>query len=172
VVTVRAALLALALAAGPVPVAVLPVNAPELPREAAAAADALGRALPPPFAALGLDGAAIREHLAAAGPACRRDPACLCAAAGLAPGQLALDLDLAPVGAPASAWAADLRLLAPCEGRLVDRRAEMVAASGGALQRFLEESAAALLRGRDLARVPTPGLAPAAAAAPATTRAR
>jgi hypothetical protein len=145
------AILAMLLAAGPRPVAILPADAPELPHEAArGAADSLASALPPPFRPLELDARAVREHLAA-GPSCRADPACLCAAAELSEGQLALDLAVTPSG---GAWAVDLRLLAPCDGQRLGRRAEIVPAGIPGLQRFLEATVPALLRGRDLPRVP------------------
>jgi hypothetical protein len=147
------AILALLIAAGPKPVAVLPVDAPELPHESARAAeDALAAGLPPPFHPMDLDARAVREHLAAVGPACRADPACLCVVAGLSTGQLALDLAITPAGP--GAWAVDLRVLAPCDGQRLDRRAEIVPTGIPSLQRFLEAALPALLRGRDLPRLP------------------
>lgn len=167
------ALLSLLLGASPVAVAVLPVEAPELPPEASrSAAEALVRALPAPFAPMALDGATVREHLAAAGPACRTDLACLCRAAGLAPDQLALDLSIVPEG-QGHFWATDLRLLAPCGGGIVDRRAEMLPA--GALRAFLESAVAEMLRGRDLAEraepaAPSRFVSPAPAASVPSSR--
>jgi hypothetical protein len=147
------AILALLIAASPKPVAILPVDAPELPHDSArAAADALAAGLPAPFRPMDLDARTVHEHLAAAGPACRADPACLCAAAGLSSDQIALDLTVTPAGA--GAWAVDLRVLAPCDGRRLDRRAEIVPAGIPGLQRFLEAALPALLRGRDLPRQP------------------
>jgi hypothetical protein len=150
-----ALVVSLLLATAATPVALLPPDLAEpLHDSARATADALAAALPPPFQPLDLDARAVREHLAAAGPACRAEHACLCAAAGLVSGQLALDLGLAPAGP--GAWAVDLRVLAPCDGRLVDRRAEIIPAGIAGLRRFLDEVVPALLRGRDLPEIPVP----------------
>ena len=150
-----ALVISLLLAAAPTPVALLPVDAAEpLHDSARPAADALAAALPPPFKPMDLDARAVREHLAAAGPACRAEHTCLCVAAGLASGQLALDLSLAPAGQ--GAWAVDVRVLAPCDGRLVGRRAEIIPAGIAGLRRLLDEVVPALLRGRDLPEIPVP----------------
>jgi hypothetical protein len=156
-----ALLLAALVAGGPAPVALLPPDAADLRREAVrAAAEALAQALPAPFRAADGDPAAVREHLAARGPGCRADLSCLCAAAALSPGQLALDLAVAPLGA--DAWAADLRLAAPCDGRALARRAEVVAARPAELRRFLAHAVPELLRGRDLPQPPARSAGPSA----------
>jgi hypothetical protein len=151
----------LALLAAAVPVMLLPATGRDVPAEALRAGqEALQRALPPPFEAAKLDLPVFEEHLAAAGTGCRADPACVCASAPLEAGARALDLDL--VRLSARAWAADLRLIAPCENEVIDRRAAVVDASQAALTRFVAGAAVALLRGRDRA-APRPAPLDAAA---------
>jgi hypothetical protein len=70
----------------------------------------------------------------------------------LAKGALAFDLELSRPDA-SGPWAADLRLLSPCEGQVLARRAELVEPSAAALSRWVNEAAQALLRGRDLKKL-------------------
>jgi len=152
---VGALIASLLLATAATPVALLPPDLAEPLHDAArTTAEALASALPPPFQPLDLDARAVREHLTAAGPACRAEQRCLCAATGLMRGQLALDLAVAPAGP--GAWAVDLRVLAPCDGGLIDRRAELIPAGIAGLRRFLDEVVPAILRGRDLPDIPVP----------------
>lgn len=126
----------------------LPATTRDLPAEAARAADeAAARALPAPFEAAKLDLRVFHEHLAAAGEGCRADLPCLCAAAPFEPRTPALDVDVTRLSP--RAWAVDVRLLAPCENEVIDRRAAVVEAGPAALTRFVEEAVRALLRGRD-----------------------
>jgi hypothetical protein len=132
-----------------VPIALLPATAREVPAEAVLQAEAAVRkSLPRPFEAAPLDLATLHEHLAAAGPACRADPRCVCAAAPFEAGTRAIELDVQWLSP--QAWAGDLRLVAPCEGLLLDRKAAAVEASAAALARFVAEATGAILRGRDL----------------------
>jgi hypothetical protein len=142
--------MAAGLLAAALQVALLPADATGVPAEAVkAGAQALQKALPAPWAELKLDQAALAEHLAAAGPACRTDLVCLCSVAPFEEGALALDLRVTPL-APLKGWSADLRLVEPCAGRVVDRRSLAVEATPAALARFAGEAAGQLLRGRDL----------------------
>ena len=144
-----AGLLAAALQVG-LRVALLPAESTGLPAEAVkAGAQALQRSLPAPWAELKLDRAALAEHLASAGPACRTDLVCLCSVAPLEEGVLALDLRLTSL-APLKGWSVDLRLAEPCAGKVIDRRSLVVEATPAALARFVGEAAGQLLRGRDL----------------------
>jgi hypothetical protein len=143
---------ALASMAAALQVAVLPPEATGVPQEAVkAGALTLQRSLPPPWAQAKLDEAALAEHLAAAGPACRPDLVCLCSVAPFEDGALALDLRVTSL-APASlkGWSVDVRLVEPCAGKVVDRRSLVVEATPAALSRFVAEATGQLLRGRDL----------------------
>jgi len=150
------------------PIAILPASASEVPAAAVSEAQAaLGRALPAPFEAARLDLRMLQEHLAAAGPGCRVAPACVCAAAPFEAGVRALDLEVSKLSE--RAWAADLKLVAPCEDQILDRRASVVEAGAAALARFVSEAAEQMLRGRDLgplryAAAPTPAPEPRAVA--------
>jgi hypothetical protein len=143
---------ALASLAAALQVALLPPETTGVPQEAVkAGAQALQRALPAPWAQAKLDEAALGEHLAAAGPACRPDLICLCSVAPFEDGALALDLrvsSLSPGGL--KGWTVDVRLVEPCAGKVVDRRSLVVEATPAALSRFVGEATAQLLRGRDL----------------------
>jgi len=136
-------------------VALLPPDVAGVPAEAVkAAAQSLQRSLPAPWAQRKLDEAALAEHLAAAGPACRPDLVCLCSVAPFEEGELALDLrltSLAPAGL--RGWSADLRLVEPCAGRVLDRRSVVVEATPAAVAKFAAEAAGQLLRGRDLSSI-------------------
>ncbi|MGZ6143931.1 MAG: hypothetical protein ACXWLM_11375 [Myxococcales bacterium] len=130
-----------------IPIAVLPATSREVPAEAVRQAEgALRSAMPPPYEPAKFP--MLEEHLAAAGPSCRADPQCVCSAVPLEAGAKALELEVERLSA--RAWAADLRLLAPCENELIDRKAAVIDAGAAALSRFAAEAAAALLRGRDL----------------------
>ena len=132
-----------------VPVAILPLQPGGVPPEAAKAAEeALARGLPEPFVLAPLDPGALREHLLSAGPGCRNDLLCLCGLVPFAPGAQALDLELARVG---QGYSADLALVAPCEGLVLDRRAALVGPTAAALVRFVAQAEVEMLRGRDLA---------------------
>jgi hypothetical protein len=144
------ALMAAGLLAAALRVALLPAETTGVPAEAVkAGAQALQRSLPAPWAEAKLDQAALAEHLAAAGPACRTDLVCLCSVAPFEEGALALDLRVSSL-APLKGWTADLRLVEPCAGKVVDRRSVAVEATPAALARFAAEAAGQLLRGRDL----------------------
>jgi len=143
-------LLAAPLLAAALQVALLPADAAGVPAEAVkAGAQSLQRSLPAPWTEARLEQAALAEHLAAAGPACRTDLVCLCSVAPFEEGALALDLRLTSL-APLKGWSADLRLVEPCAGRVVDRRSLVVEATPAALARFTAEATVQLLRGRDL----------------------
>jgi len=132
-----------------IPIAILPATSSEVPAEAVRQAEvALRSAMPKPFEPAGLDLAVLATHLAAAGPACRADLECICTVGPFERGTRMLDLDVQKLSA--RAWSADLRLLAPCEGELIDRKAAVVEASAAGLARFAADGAVALLRGRDL----------------------
>ena len=149
------ALLTLATVAATLQVALLPPDQDSkgVPAEAVkAATQALQRSLPPPWLEAKLDEAALLSHLQAAGPACRQDLVCLCSVTPFEEGELALDLRVTSL-APLKGWSADLRLVLPCAGRVVDRRAAVVEASPAALARFVVDSAGQLLRGRDLGAI-------------------
>jgi hypothetical protein len=141
----------LALLVAAVPIALLPASAREVPQEAVQAAEAaLRKSLPAPFEAAQLEVSAVEEHLLAAGPTCRADLICVCSAAELTRGLHALDLQLERFGT-SRWWAADLRLVDPCDDEVIDRRSAVVEPSLPALSRWVSEAASALLRGRDLA---------------------
>jgi len=155
-----------ALLAAALYVTVLPPHAREVPAEAVrAAVQAMTTSLPPPFAPRQIDAALFAEHLAAAGPACRVDPVCVCSVAALEAGTRALDLDLSPALSGA-AWAADLKFFAPCDNALLDRRALLVEPNAEALASFLTGAATEMLRGRDLSRPRYAAVGPAAPAPP------
>jgi hypothetical protein len=142
----------LALAAA-LPIALLPAESSGVPAQGVkAATESLQRSLPAPWRAAPLDLAALEQHLAAAGPACRDDLLCLCSVVPLEEGALALDLRLSNL-APLGGWAVDLRLVVPCSGAVLDRRAAAVEPSAAALARFTAEAVALLLRGRDLGEI-------------------
>jgi hypothetical protein len=144
------ALMAAALAAALQVVAVLPADAAGVPAEAVkAGVQAVQRSLPAPWAQQRLDEAALAEHLAAAGPACRPDLICLCSVTPFEEGALALDLRVTSL-APLKGWSVDLRLVEACAGAVVDRRSLVVEATAAALARFAAEATGQLLRGRDL----------------------
>ena len=63
-----------------------------------------------------------------------------------------MDLRLSPL-APHQGLAADLRLVEPCSGRVLDRRAAALESGPAAAARFAGEAAAELLRGRDLSGI-------------------
>ena len=143
-------------------ITLLPPHAPGVPPEVVkAAAQALQRSLPAPWGEARLDAAAFAEHLAAAGPACRFDLTCLCSVAPFDEGALALDLRLSTLSPNLrfKGQSADLRLVEPCSGRVLDRRAAALEAGPAAAARFISEAAVALLRGRDLPAIRWPGKA-------------